>query len=253
MSSAGGPPPPPEPPGIRLTSSHKALLGLLVFLLAAKLTEMAVHIPFQNPAQQAMFSWKTVIFFVAIALLGSGFAHIVGFPGMWEQGTGNRGRIWAPLAIGIVLGVALLSLDRASGFARLYATAVGAPALSLPPGATILFQLFAAVSASILYYLFALSFTIWFFGTLLLARRWPSATFWVTAVVVSLWEPLTLASRHHWALMRLAPVSVGVVGILALLYVMDLSAAILFRRFGFTAALILRVSAIAVWHIIGKL
>jgi len=237
---------------MRMTASHKALLGMIVFLLAAKLIEMAARIPFQNPSQQAVFSWRSVIFFVAIALLGSGFAHIVGFPGMWDRQVGNSGRIWAPLAIGIVVGVALLSLDHATGFAHLYAKAFGVSSLSLPFGSQVLFQLFAAVSASILYYLFAVAFAVWFFGTLLLSRHWPSQTFWVVAIVASLWEPLAVAGQHHWALMRLAPLSAGVVGLLVLIYTLDLAAVILFRRFGSTAALILRISAITVWHIIGR-
>ncbi|HVB99504.1 MAG TPA: hypothetical protein VNJ12_09280 [Candidatus Dormibacteraeota bacterium] len=252
MNSAGSSLPTPEPPPVRMTASHKALLGIIAFLVAAKLTEMAVHIPFQNPAQQAVFSWKSLIFFVAIALLGSGFAHVVGFPGMWEKGVSRRGRIWAPLGIGIVIGVALLAIDHATGFVRLYAAAVGAPPHSLPLGASVLFQLYAAVNASILYYLFALSFTLWFFGTLVLSRHWPSQTFWVMALVVSLWEPLTMASQRHWALLRLAPVSAGLVGILVLIYTMDLAAMVLFRRFGFIAALIVRVSAMSIWHIIGR-
>lgn len=246
-------PPAPEPPPMRMTASHKALVGLIAFLLVAKLIELAVHTSFRNPAQQAVFAWKSVIFFVAIALLGSGFAHVVGFPGMWEKGTGNRGRIWTPLVLGIVLGVGLLSTGRATGFAQVYAAAIGTGSLSLPFGANVLFQLYAAVSAAVIYYLFALSFTVWFFGTLLLSRHWPTQTFWVMAVLVSLWEPLTMARQHHWALFRLTPVTAGVVGVLALIYVMDLTAAILFRRFGFTAALILRVCAITVWHIIGKI
>jgi hypothetical protein len=40
---------------------------------------------------------------------------------------------------------------------------------------------------------------------------------------------------------------------LALVYAMDLAGAVLLRRFGFTAALVMRVSAIAVWHIIGRI
>jgi hypothetical protein len=242
----------PEPPRAKLTASHKALMVMIAFLVAAKLAVMASHFPYQNAAQEAVLSWRSVIFFIAIALLGSGFAHIIGFPGMWEAGVSNRGRIWAPLGIGIVAGAALLAIDHASGFARLFAGVMQLPSPSLPLGYTVLFQLYAAVSGSILYYLFALAFTIWFFGTLLLSRHWPKHTFWVMALVVSLWEPLTMASQRHWALLRLEPMSMGVLAILVVLYALDLTAALLFRQFGFTAALVLRVSAIAVWHIIGR-
>jgi hypothetical protein len=241
-----------EAPPMRMSASHKALVGLIAFLILAKLIEMAIRIPFRVPAQQGLFSWKSVIFFTSIALLGSGFAHIVGFPGMWDKGVSNRGRIWLPLAIGIVLGVGLLGVDRATGFSHLNATTFGVPSLSLPLGYSIFFQLFASVSAAILYYLFALAFTVWFVGVLLLSRHWPSQVFWILAVVVSFWEPWVLASQHHWALMRFTSAPAGVCGVLALIYAMDFASAVLFRRFGFLAALILRISAMAVWHIIGK-
>ena len=246
-----GYPPPAEPP-MQMSASHKALAGLIAFLLVVKLIEMAIHIPFQVPQQAAVFSWKSVIFIAAIALLGSGFAHIVGFPGMWEKEASNGGRIWLPLAIGIILGVALLIVDRATGFAHTDAMTFGVPSLSLPFGYAAFFQLFASVSAAVLYYLFALAFTVWFIGTLLLSRHWPSQVFWILAVFVSLLEPWNIASRNHWALVRLASAPAGIVAVLALIYVMDFAAIVLFRRFGFTAALILRVSTIAVWHIIGK-
>jgi hypothetical protein len=243
--------PNPAPPPRKITDSHKALIALLAFLVLAKLVAMGVHIPFQNAGQRALFGWKSIIFFMALALLGTGFAHIVGFPGMWEKEVSDRNRIWLPLAIGVVLGTALLAFDRGIGFAQLYAKAAGTVMSTPPFPYSALFQVFAGVGAAILYNLFSLAFTVWFFGTLLLARKWPSGTFWTMALVVSLWEPLTMASQRHWALFRLGPLSAGIMAILALIYVMDLVSVVLLRRFGFVATLVLRVSAVAVWHIIG--
>lgn len=246
-------PPPPPPPAFKLTASHKALTGLVAFLVVAKLVEMFVHIPFHGTAQQGVFSWKMTAFFVALALLGSGFAHIVGFPGMWEEKVIIRRKIWLPLAVGIVFGAALLAVDRSSGFAHLYAAAAGQPSLTLPFPYSVLFQTYAAACAAILYNLFALAFTVWFVGTLLLARRWPSQTFWVFALLMSFWEPYVMASQGHWALFHSGPLSAGIVGVLALVYGMDLAAMLFIRRSGFTAALVLRLSVVALWHIIGVL
>lgn len=252
MNATDSKPLPPPPPALRLTASHKALWGLVILLLAAKLVETIVHVPFHNASQQAIFSWKSVAFFVVLALTGSGFAHVATFPGMWAEKLRVRQKVWTPLVVGIVLGVGLLALDRASGFGHLFAAANGVSSLSLPLPYAIFFQVYAAICAAVLYNLFALSFTVWFFGTLLLARRWPSPTFWVMATLVSLWQPFTMASQHHWAIFHLEPISAGIVGILVLVYVLNLSAAVLLRRFGFTAALVMWVSANVVWHIIGK-
>ncbi len=239
--------------GAGLKPSHKAMWAVVALLILGKLVEMVVHIPNMNPSQQAIFSWKTLGFFVALLLLGSGFAHIVGFPGMWDEKVTNRQRIWAPLGIGLVIGVALLAIDHAIGFGRLYATALGTSSLAVPFPYSVLVQAYDTVSAAILFTLFAVAFSVWFFGTLLLSRHWPRQTFWVIAVIVSAIEPLTMARQGHWALFHVAPVSAGLVAMLLLIYLMYLAGAILLRRFGFTATLVMQISAVAVWHIIGRI
>lgn len=239
--------------GMKLKPSHKAIWVVVALLILAKLLETLVHVPFTNPSQQAIFSWKSLAFFVALLLLGSGFAHIVGFPGMWDEKVTNRQRIWTPIAIGLVVGVALLAADHSIGFSRLYAVAAGTPPLAVPFPYSVLVQGYAAICAAILFTLFSVSFLIWFFGTLLLARRWPNVIFWVIALAAAAIEPFTYAAPRHWALLHVAPVSAGLVAVLVLVYVMDLAGAVLLRRSGFTAALLMRVSAVAVWHIIGRI
>jgi hypothetical protein len=235
-----------------MTASHKVLWGLAMSLVAAKIIELLVHVPFRSASQQALFSWKSVAFFVTLTLLGAAFAHIVGFPAMWEKKIGNRQRVWLPLLLGIVLGIGLLAVDRVSGFSHLMAVVNGQPSLGVPFPYSLLVQLFVALCSAVLYNLFAISFTVWFFGTLLLSRHWPSQVFWALAILVSSWEPLTMATQKQWALVRVAPPTAALVGLLVLVYVMDLAGAVLLRRFGFVAALVMRVSAIVVWHIIGR-
>ena len=237
----------------KLKASHKAMWAVVGLLILAKLAETVVHVPNMNPSQQAIFSWKTLGFFIALLLLGSGFAHIIGFPGMWDEKVTNRQRIWAPVGIGLVVGVALLAIDHAIGFGRLYATALGTSPLAVPFPYSVLVQSYDAVCAAILFTLFGVAFSVWFFGTLLLSRHWPRATFWVLAVLVSAIEPLTMARQRHWALLHAGPVLAGGGAGLLLGYRVDLTGAILLRRFGFTAALVMRLSVVAVWHIIGRI
>ncbi|HEV2388330.1 MAG TPA: hypothetical protein VGS20_13870 [Candidatus Acidoferrales bacterium] len=241
-----------EPPRRKMSASQKALWGVVGFLVLAKLIELVVHMPVVNPSQTAIFAWKWIAFFAILALLGSGFAHIITFPGMWDPAVDNRDRIWKPLGIGLAFGAALLAVSHAARFAAAQAAAIGSPSLlHVPFPYSLLFYLYTGVCSSIFYCLFPIAFTVWFFGTLLLARRWPRHTFWTMAVLVSFWEPLTMAGRNHWALLR-QPHVAGIVALLALLYAADFTAACLFRRFGFLAALALRLSLVVVWNIIGK-
>jgi hypothetical protein len=242
---------PLEPPRRKITTSQKVLWGIVAFLVLAKLIELAVHIPFQNPSQAAIFSWKSMVFFAVLAVLGSGFAHIITFPGMWDPGVRNRDRIWTPLAAGLGFGIVLVDVSRAANFAAAHAAAIHSPPLHVPFPYSLLFYLYGGVCSAILYCLFPIAFTVWFFGTLLLARRWPRQTFWVMAILVSFWEPLTLAAQYHWALL-LQPHLAGILVVLLLLYAADFTAACLFRRYGFLSALVLRVSLVLVWNIIGR-
>jgi hypothetical protein len=242
---------PLKPPPRKMTMSHKVLCGMVGFLVLAKLIELAVHLPFQNASQQAIFSWKLVAFFSVLAILGSGFAHIIGFPGMWDPGVNNRQRIWTPVVAGVALGAAMLAVVRATAFDSAYAAALHVPNLRFAFPYSLLFYVYAGVCSAILYCLFPIAFTVWFFGTLLLARRWPGPTFWTMAILVSLWEPLTMAGQQRWVLVRSHPLPAGILAVLALIYVTDIIAAYLFRRFGFLSALALRLSAFVVWHIIG--
>jgi hypothetical protein len=239
--------------GGKLKPSHKAIWVVVALLILAKVLETLIHVPLMSAPQQAIFSWRSLAFFVALLLLGSGFAHIIGFPGMWDEHVTNRQRILVPVAIGLVVGVALLAADHSIGFSRLYAAAAGTSTLAVPFPYSVLVQGYAAMCAAILFTLFGVSFLLWFIGTLLLARRWPNVIFWVIALVAAALEPFTYAAPRHWALFHVAPVSAGLVAVLALVYVMDLAGAILLRRFGFTAALVMRVAAVAIWHIIGRI
>lgn len=245
----------PAPPPSKMSASHKALAGLLALLILSKLAEMIFHAA--RPDRQgvvALFYWKSVLFFVALALLGSGFAHIVGFPGMWEERIRVRGKIWLPLGAGVLLGAALLLVvHHSSEFARLYAGSAGVLSPAVPIPLAILFETFRVACAAIFFTLFPLAFAVWLIGTLILARRWPSPTFWVFAVLLSCLEPVSIASHGNWAQIPLAQVSGWIVTGLLLVYAMDLIAAIFLRRFGFTAALVLRLSAVTVWHLAGRL
>lgn len=247
------PPLPPEPPRRKLSASHRALWGLVAFLIAAKLLQMAIHLPLTLPGAAVLFSWeKGVAFFIALAFLGAGFAHVVTFPGMWDDGISNRGRIWLAIGTGVVLGLVMLGLDHVVHFSRALQAASGIAAPSLAFPASLLYYSYVGVCSAILFHLFTLSFVVWLIGVLILARSWPRATFWIVAIIVSLWEPLFVARQNHWALLHAQPLA-GIAAMLGLYYAGDLLGAAYFRRFGFTAVLLLRLSMVIVWHIIGKL
>ena len=245
-------PPPTPPPREPLKASHKVMLGVALLLVLLKLIENFARVPFGTPAEQAFFGWKPVLFFIALLLLGSGFAHVIGFPGMWEKAVSNRQRVWFPLLIGLVFGAALLVANRGVASAHAYAAAMGQATRAMPFFSVLLTQTYKGVGAAIFFTLFPITFAVWFVGTLLLSRRWPTPVFWTVSVLVCMLEPYWTLRNSNWALLHAAPVTAALVVLIVLMYAMDFVSAILLRRFGFTAVLILRLSAVAVWHIIGK-
>ncbi len=228
------------------------MLGVALLLVLLKLIETFAHVPFITPAEQAFFGWKSVLFFIALLLLGSGFAHVLGFPGMWEKTVANRQRVWFPLLVGLALGALLLAASRAVASAHAQIALQAQAARAMPFFSLLLIQTYKGVGAAIFFTLFPVTFAVWFIGTLLLSRRWPTAVFWTVSAVVCLLEPYWTARSNHWLLLHATPVSAALVALLLLMYALDIVSAILLRRFGFTAVLVLRLSSVAVWHIIGK-
>jgi hypothetical protein len=228
----------------KLSVSTRIFLGLVLVLFVAKILEVSLHVPLPLPSEHMIFRWSFVVGIAVLAALGLLFARLTDFPELWDARVTNRMRLLVPLLIGLGLGVAAVALDRACGISSAWAAVVKLPTIHAPFPSSVLIYSYAAITSEIFFHYFPLPFLVWFFSTLLFARRRQEETFWAMALVVSFWEPLTQTAglRGHPRASATA---------FALAYAENFLGAYLFRRAGFLAPLVLRLAYYAVWHIIG--
>jgi hypothetical protein len=226
------------------SASTGIFLGLLVFLLIAKLIAVFFHVQFAVVPQQTLFRWYFVFLFTVLAGLGLLFARLTDFPELWDRQVTYRLRLVVPLALGFGLGAAALALDRSCGISRAWAAVANVPTIHPPFPSSLLLYSYSAVAGEIFFHYFPLPFLLWFFSTLLFARRHQEETFWALALIVSFWEPLTQING-------LKGYPLASAAVFGLAYAENFLGAYLFRRAGFLAPLALRLGYYAVWHIMG--
>jgi hypothetical protein len=111
------------------------------------------------------------------------------------------------------------------------------------PG-SLLFYPGGAIIVEVFYRLIPIPLVMFLVSNLLLRGRWQMQVFWLMAALTSLIEP---ASQD---LPDLRPGTEVVVGLNFIDdYAMNFFQAVMFRRYGFLASIILRVAMYLVWHV----
>jgi hypothetical protein len=100
---------------------------------------------------------------------------------------------------------------------------------------------------------FTIPFFLWLISNLVLRRRWQEQTFWVLAVLLSLFEPIA----QGLAIVFLKPsADPGILLLTQFLpyfitnYPLNLGQAAFFRKYGFLASFTMRLGFYMVWHVI---
>jgi hypothetical protein len=98
--------------------------------------------------------------------------------------------------------------------------------------------------------LFAIPFLIWLISFVLLKKKWQKQIFWIAVILAALYEPLPvmLGGIHE----------TGAIGFFNIVYrtltgplfLANVLHGYLFRKFGFAATPVMRLSFYLVWHII---
>ena len=219
--------------------STKIYLGLIAFMVAVKVTFILFPTVFPGADQEGAFFWTTILAIAVMGFIGLLLARRTGFPELWDTKVSNRQRFLIPAVIGLVYGVVTVIIDLQNP----------SPVhLKLP--LSIPFYTYGALLLEIMLRLFAIPLLVWLFSNLLLRGKWQTKVFWLAVVVAALYEPLPHIREQLSGVSGLAVLLVSIKWAIEPLFLANVLTGWLFRKYGFLAALVMRLSFYLVWHII---
>jgi hypothetical protein len=223
-----------------------AWLWVSVFLLACTgLIQFVLDVDFLDQTQAGFFRWDGTVALAMLGLLGAWLAGRTGFAAPWGTPGTNRSRVLAPVGLGAGFGLLMLALDAWSNLTDLQRELLGVESTDIAFPGSLVVYVAAAIYMEIVLRLVLMPVLLWFVSTLVLRGRFQEPVFWVLAVLTSLIEPVTQAPGTSvvavpWFLL-----------ILVTTFAANFAQAVIFRRHGFLAAILLRVTLYVVWHILG--
>ena len=225
-----------------LSASSKIYIGLILFLTIAKLFFLLAPVNFPLSDQSSAFSWLTILMIAVLGFIGLLLSRKTGFPDIWDAKVSNRQRFLVPAIIGSVYGVVTV-LEEVVGTRRSPLQLSSDVHVKLP--LSILFYAYGATFLEILLRLFAIPFLVWLISNLILRRKWQTQVFWFAAIIAAFYEPLPYMTDalNHTGLLSALMIIVGP------LFAANIIAAYIFRKYGFLAPLVMRLSFYLVWHI----
>jgi hypothetical protein len=228
-----------------ISSSYIVWLGLVLYLLLVKLI-ISAFLPnaFADPSQAGAFDWAPLGIFAALGLVGVWLSRKTGFPDAWDARVSNWRRLVLPLLIGAGFGALYVVADLLTGFTKLIAAQHSLAQQYTDPLSMTLIFTSAPVLVEVLYRLLIIPVLLLLVSNLILRGRGQSQVFWVLALLTSALEPLS--QYIDWRIL-----SGGlVVFYVAELFALNLTQAAFFRKYGFLAAILVRVGFYLVWHVL---
>jgi len=223
-------------------------LGCVALLAVVNVYISFVGGGLENDPRVGLFSWPSIAIFGAAGALGVWLAHRTGFPAAWDPRISDRDRLVYPILIGLAFGAALVGHDLlfhwTDAFRRLNPDLPSFNALGPFPG-PLLFCSGGAIFVEVFYRLLPIPLLLWLISNVALRGRGQDQVFAALAALTSLIEPVT---QDLPALQR-PELAVAASVVFVIDYALNLVQAILFRRSGFLAAILMRVATYAVWHV----
>jgi hypothetical protein len=222
-----------------LSVSTRIYLGLIAFMFAVKVIFLLFPTVFPGADQEGAFSWVTILSIAAMGSVGLILARRTGFPEIWDKKVSHRQRFLIPAFIGLLYGVITVIKDLPDP----------SPVhLKLP--LSIPFYTYGALLLEIMLRLFAIPLLVWLLSNVILRGRWQKQIFWLAVVVASLYEPLPHIREQLAGAAAVAAPAILLKWVTEPLFLANVVSGWLFRKYGFLAPLMLRLSFYLVWHIV---
>lgn len=234
----------PVPTDSKFTGSVKVWLALMAYLALVKIIITFIPATFRHVSQAQVFTWPALGIFAALSAVGLGLAAKTGFPAVWDERLSYWQRLWLPSLIGLGYGILEVIFDLGTSYSAYQSAQQGGMRANIDFPASVLIYPGGAIIVEIIYRTLLIPLLLWLLATLALRGRGQQPLFWGLAILTSLIEPLT-QDLGAWPL--------GIVMFAAIIakgFGLNFLQAILFRKYGWLAAIIMRVAFYVVWHML---
>jgi len=221
----------------KLTKSDTIFLLLVSLMLLGKAvwTFFGVDHPI---VQNWTGTWWAILLAAVLGFLAVKIAGKTGFPDIWDEHISNRERLLYP----VLLGLAFAFVEILVGLA------MGLPNIHVPFPFSIPVYVSGGIFLEILYHLIPVVFLIWLISNVLLKGKRQTEVFVVVAVLASMWEPVMQITGMYQ--MGMLPGMAVAAGLFIFIFAGNLIPIALFRKYGFLAPVIWRLTDYGLWHVI---
>lgn len=218
-----------------------AYLGLASFLVT-----VVFPVQFVDRSQSGFFEAQAVIAIGVMGLIGVWLSMRTGFPNAWDARISNGQRLVIPIIAGLLLGLLFLATDLVTNMSRLQQEHLNIQSTDVAFPASVFVYSAAAIYVEVVYRLLIIPLLLGIFSIVVRRQGAREKIFWALAILTSLIEPLTNTAASQY----LAPLALAFV--LVQSFGANFLQAVFFRKYGFLAAILLRVAFYIPYHVIGS-
>jgi hypothetical protein len=236
----------------RLASIWERYNSLIIWLflvaylgLAAFLVTVVFPVQFIDRSQSGLFEPQGVIAIGIMGLIGVWLSMRTGFPNAWDVRVSNKQRLFIPIVTGFLLGSLFLATDLITGMSRLLQEQLNIESTDVAFPASIFVYSAGAIFVEVIYRLLTIPLLLGMISIFVRGQNAREKVFWMLALLTSIIEPLTNTAASQ----VLAPLQLTFV--LVQSFSANLLQAVFFRKYGFVAAILLRIAFYIPTHVIG--
>lgn len=222
------------------------LLLVAYLALVAFLVTVVFPVQFVDRSQSGFFETQAVIALGVMGLIGVFLSMRTGFPNAWDSRISNTQRFAIPIATGLLLGSLFLATDLITDMSRLQEEHLNIQSTDVAfPGSLFVYSA-AAIFVEVVYRLLTIPLLLGLISIFVRRDGTREKVFWVLAILTSLIEPLTNTAASQY----LTPLALTFVLVQA--FASNFLQAVFFRKYGFLAAILIRIAFYIPFHVIGS-
>lgn len=236
----------------RIPGSIKAWLALVLYVVACKII-LTFLAPLNIKIIASEFAWTTIAVYGTIGFIGVLLSMRTGFPDALDRSISNRQRILLPIILGAGLGILAIIIDQLTHGTKFIEMQTGEASFNIYFPASLFVYTGGIVLVEAAFRILAIPLCIWLISNLLLRGRGQNQTFWISAVVLSLLEPVTQGLGIIFLKPSTDPVLLLLTQFLPYFitdFPLNFGQAVVFRKYGFLASFIMRLGFYLMWHIV---